>query len=83
MQENPSQTARLATMAELRKTLLTAHLSPVPCAVTLRNWFDAAHVPRLKTNPTARRGGGPCYYSVAHVEKFLRSRMLPGKMASV
>ena len=83
MQENPSQTARLATMAELRKTLLASHLCPVPCTVTLRNWFDRAAIPRFKCNATALRGGGLVYYQVSAVEKFLRSRMLPGKAVSL
>jgi hypothetical protein len=49
----------------------------VPSRETLRAWFDKASIPRLKANPTAKRGGGPAFYSVAHVEKLLRQRMLP------
>jgi hypothetical protein len=77
---NETQTARLATLDELRKNLFPVHLNPVPCRTTCKNWLDDAKIPRLKTNPFARRGGGPCYYQVSAVEKFLRSRMLPGKI---
>ncbi len=73
--------ARLATLNQLRVTTIPAFLNPVPCAETLRAWFDAAGVPRFKSNPAAKRGGGPAFYSVAHVEKLLRSRTLPKVMA--
>lgn len=69
--------ARLATLEQLRATTLAVFLDPVPSAETLREWFEAAKIPRFKSNPTAKRGGGPVFYSVAHVEKFLRSRTLP------
>jgi len=42
--------------------------------------LEAARVPRFKANPLARRGGGFLYYSVAHVERLLRSRTLPSGM---
>ena len=70
-------TARLAAIGQLRQTLLKAHLDPVPCAATCKAWFDAARIPRMKANPLAKRGGGQVYYSVAHVERFLRSRLAP------
>ncbi len=69
--QNPK--ARLATISQLRG-ILENHLDPVPPDATLRIWFDQANVPRLKANPLAKRGGGPCYYSVSGVEKFLQSR---------
>lgn len=74
-----SQSAKAARNATLDQLIpwLANHLSPVPSKETLRNWFDAAGVPRFKSNPTAKRGGGPCYYSVAAVEKLLRSRTMP------
>ena len=71
--------ARLATLAELRKNLLPSYLSPVPHPDTLRAWFDDANVTRLKTNPRARRGGGVVYYSVAGVERLMKS-LLPGRL---
>jgi hypothetical protein len=74
--------ARLATLEELRANMLPQHIAPVPCSVTLRSWFDAAQIPRLKSNPLAKRGGGKCFYSVAHVEKFLRSRLAPKMMVN-
>jgi hypothetical protein len=63
-------------MSELRKNLLPNFLDPVPSVDTLRAWFDTGRVPRFKANPAAKKGGGPCYYSVSAVEKFLRSRTL-------
>jgi hypothetical protein len=79
---NPKQTtaARLATLDQLRKTLIPAQLDPVPSAETLRDWFDEARIPRFKANPTAKRGGGPVFYSVAAVEKFLQTRTLPCRL---
>jgi hypothetical protein len=72
------QNARLATLDQLRKTTVTAFLDPVPSNETLRDLFDAADIPRFKCNPLAKRGGGPCFYSVSAVEKLFRSRTLPG-----
>lgn len=74
--------ARLATLDELLKTTVPAFLSPSPSRDTLRTWLDDAKVPRFKANPLATRGGGPCYYQVAGVEKLLRSRTLPGKLVT-
>jgi hypothetical protein len=71
-------TARLATIDRLRETTIPLFLDPVPSRDTLRQMFDAAGIPRFKANPTAKRGGGPCFYSVAGVEKLLRSRTMPG-----
>lgn len=73
---------RLATIAELRTNILPHFLAPVPTPETLRAWFDAAKIPRFKSNPTAKRGGGTTYYSVAAVEKLLRSRTLPPSLVA-
>jgi hypothetical protein len=73
-------TARLATLDELLQTTIPVFIQPVPCTATLRSWFDAAQVPRFKSNPMAKRGGGKVFYSVSHVEKLFRSRILPGRM---
>jgi hypothetical protein len=70
--------ARLATLDQLIETILPNFLSPVPSRDTLRDWFDGAGIPRFKSNPGATRGGGVVFYSVAAVEKFFRSRTLPG-----
>ena len=72
--------ARLATLDQLIETLIPAFLAPPPSRETLRDWFDSARIPRFKSNPTARRGGGPVYYSVSAVEKFLQSRTLPCRL---
>jgi hypothetical protein len=76
-----ANTARLATLPELEKTTLPVFINPVPSRETLRAWFDDAKIARFKSNPVAKRGGGLVYYSVAGVEKFFRSRTLPGGVA--
>ena len=73
-----AQTARLATIAQLRKTTLAVFIDPIPSNETLRAWFDQANVPRFKANPSAKKGGGPLFYSVSAVEKFFRSRLIAG-----
>jgi len=70
-------TARLATLDRLRETIIPNFLDPVPSRDALKELLEAARVPRFKANPMARRGGGFLYYSVAHVERLLRSRTLP------
>lgn len=80
---SPSPTARLATLSKLIETTFAAFLDPVPSRETCRNILDSAQVPRFKCNATAKRGGGPCYYSVSAVEKLLRSRLLPGTVSSI
>jgi hypothetical protein len=76
-------TARLATLDQLLKTLIPAHLDPIPSNETLRDWFDAARIPRFKSNPAAKRGGGPVFYSVSAVEKFLQTRTLPCRLPAM
>jgi len=76
----PPLNVRLATLDVLLQTTIPAFLSPPPSRDTLRAWFKRARIPRFKANPLARRGGGPVYYSVAAVEKFLRSHTLPGPL---
>ena len=82
MQKKFNANARLASLDGLMETIIPAFLNPTPSRETLREWFDAARIPRFKANPTARRGGGPVYYSVAAVEKFLQSRTLPCRLPS-
>lgn len=72
--ENPSN-VRAASLDELLKDVVPNFLKPVPKRDTFRDWLDRAGIPRFKQNPTAARGGGVCFYSVPHVEKFLRNRM--------
>ena len=72
MDTEPKQTARLATIDRLRETTIALFLDPVPGRDSLRQMFDAAAIPRFKSNPSAKRGGGTVFYSVAAVEKFLR-----------
>lgn len=72
--------ARLATLDQLIQTVILAYLTPIPSHETLRDWFDTARIPRFKANPAARRGGGPVFYSVAAVEKFLQTRTLPCRL---
>jgi len=72
--------ARLATLEQLLQTVIPAYLTPSPSRETLRAWFDQARIPRFKSNPAAKRGGGPVFYSVSAVEKFLQSRTLPCRL---
>jgi hypothetical protein len=75
-----STSARLASLDGLLQTTIPAFLHPVPSRETLRDWFDKARIPRFKSNPTAKRGGGTVFYSVSAVEKFLQSRTLPCRL---
>ena len=74
----PQSTARLADLDQLIENTLPNFISPIPSRETLRAWFDAANVARFKSNPTAKRGGGTVWYSVAGVEKFFRGRTMGG-----
>ncbi len=65
----------MATLPVLLQTTVANYLNPTPSAETLRNWLDAAKVPRFKANPSAKRGGGPVQYQVAAVEKMLQARV--------
>lgn len=76
MKYKTNPTARMATLDQLLETTIPVYLSPVPTKDTLRNWLDAARIPRFKPNPNAKRGGGYVFYSVAAVEKFLKDRTL-------
>ena len=77
-----NRSARLATLNQLLQTVIPEYLTPAPSAFTLRVWFDRERIPRFKSNPTAKRGGGTVFYSVAAVEKFLQSRTLPCRLAA-
>jgi len=80
--QNSSTSARLASLDGLLQTTIPAFLHPAPSRETLRAWFDQARIPRFKSNPAAKRGGGTVFYSVAAVEKFLQSRTLPCRLAA-
>ena len=80
MQKKFNPTARLASLDGLLETVIPAFITPPPSRETLREWFDEARIPRLKANPTAKRGGGLVYYSVAAVEKFFQTRTLPCRL---
>jgi hypothetical protein len=73
---NSIQSTRLASLAKIREEIVPLYLDPAPALDTLRYWFDQAKIPQFKCNPTAKRGGGTVYYSVPHVEKFFRNRVL-------
>jgi hypothetical protein len=78
---NLKSSARLASLDGLLQTVIPAFLDPVPSRETLRDWFDKARIPRFKSNPAAKRGGGTVFYSVSAVEQFLQSRTLPCRLA--
>ena len=82
MQKKFNPTARLASLDGLLETVIPAYLNPTPSRETLREWFDEARIPRFKANPTAKRGGGPVFYSVSAVEKYLQSHTLPCRLAA-
>jgi hypothetical protein len=82
MTNDALKTARCATLDELLQNVIPAFINPPPTRATLRAWFDREKIPRFKSNPLAKRGGGASFYSVAHVEKFFRSRTIP-KIAGV
>jgi len=83
MQKKFNATARLASLDGLLETIIPAFLNPAPSRETLREWFDAARIPRFKANPAAKRGGGTVFYSVAAVEKFLQTRTLPCRLPAL
>ncbi len=58
MVSSSNSNVRLATLDQLITDILPNFIQPIPCRETLRQWFDAAKVPRFKTNPLAKRGGG-------------------------
>ena len=66
---------RMASLPVLQRTTVALFLTPVPCKETLRTLFDRERIPKFKSNPSARRGGGTVYYSTAAVEKLFRSRL--------
>lgn len=80
MRTQPPQVARLLTIHAILKEVAPYYVNPVPHPVTLKRWLDDAQCPRQKTNPNAIRGGGPCYYSAAHVDRILRGKLLPGPL---
>lgn len=70
--------ARAATLDRLAETTVRVYLDPVPNRSTLRSMLKSAGIPCFKANPSAHRGGGTVYYSVAATEKWLRARFTPG-----
>jgi len=75
MAQIENQQARTATIKRIRSEIAPLFFDPVPSVDTLRNWFDKEQIPRFKSNPTSKRGGGTCWYSVAAVEKYFRRLM--------
>lgn len=78
MEQNSSNipsNARLVSLEEIRENFLPLHIHPVPGRDTLRIWFKT--LPRFKANPLAKRGGGPTFYRLSDVEKFIRNRTVP------
>lgn len=66
--------ARLATAEELLQTIIPAYLSPPPTKRALVRLLKSAGVQTFKASPSARRGGGRVFYSVAGTERLLRQR---------
>jgi hypothetical protein len=76
MPDATNTTARLATIDQLLATTIPLFLNPLPTRRALREMLNRAGVPRFKSNPLAKRGGGIPYYSVSGVEKFMRQHTL-------
>lgn len=78
--ENSSNapTAKLATLKTLLATVIPSYLSPPPAPMVLRRWFNDAKIPRFQSNPNAKYGGGPAFYSVEAVEAFFREHTTEG-----
>jgi hypothetical protein len=68
-----SRRDQVSTLDELIVSVLPNHFTQVPRKARLRAWFRAARISYFKANPAAIRGGGPAYYSVSAVERFLGS----------
>jgi hypothetical protein len=77
VQRYQKQKPQLATIDEMMSPngLLTQYLAPVPSKRSLIRWFRHSGIAGLKSNPSAKRGGGTPYYHVAAVEKLLRSQI--------
>lgn len=73
---------RLATLDQLLETTIPAFLAPPPSRFTVRGWLNRWKVPRFKANPSAVRGGGVVFYSIPHVERMIRGRILHGRIAA-
>lgn len=82
MSDELEPNARAATLDRLQETTIRNFLDPIPSRDALRAMLEGAGIPRFKANPQAKRGGGPVYYSVSAVEKFLRNRLLSGSAAT-
>jgi len=66
--------SRFQTLPQLREGLVATYFNPPPSTRALSSWFKREGVAHTKSNPKARRGGGQVYFSVAHVERVLRTR---------
>ncbi len=62
-----------ATLDAICSEIVPLFITPIPSRETVRDWLDNANIPRFKSNPTAKRGGGPVYYSVAAVKEFFKN----------
>jgi hypothetical protein len=69
-------TARMAWLDVIQKEVVPQFIQPTPCRAPLKKRFK--NLPRFKSNPCAKRGGGTLFYNVAGVERFLKQRTLPG-----
>lgn len=70
-------TARFASLETICEKIIPLFLDPPPKPVSIKRLLDRNRVPRCKANPSARRGGGYCYYHVATVEQLLRRTFTP------
>ena len=73
----PRVRARAATVQTLLAPdgVVALILDPLPTPRQFIRWLNQANVPRIKPNPSAKRGGGVSYYLTSHVEKMLKARL--------
>lgn len=66
--------AHTATAKVIHEKIARLLFDPPPKLETFRDMLIRGGVPYTKSNPDAKRGGGPQYFHVAAAERFLRRK---------
>lgn len=74
-------TPRLATLARIKSDVLPGYFDELPSDETLRNHFRAAGIPFIKRNRAAKRGGGPVFWEISAIERYLKAQLKSGGKA--
>jgi hypothetical protein len=61
------------TAAQLRDGIVSEYLLPPPTTRAITMWLKREGVAYTKSNPKAKRGGGPVYFSVAGARRVFES----------